>query len=278
MTTLKKQLALRASQWNVVVDSMHETAMSLVAFAKRGDIPVVLKIVNRNGDEWNAGRVLEAFDGDGMVGVLEFEPGAMLLEQLHPGSQLVELVRRGNDDDATTIVAGVMKRMAGHSAPDDCPTVFDWARGFDRYVGSSDTQIDAGLVHEASELYRTLAASQKRTMLLHGDLQHYNVLFDSTRGWVAIDPKGVVGELEYEIGAILRNPVEMPELLERPAVIQRRVTTLTNELNLDYQRSLKWAYTQAVLSAIWDVEDGYRLDPDGSSLRLARAIRPMLDL
>ena len=43
-------------------------------------------------------------------------------------------------------------------------------------------------------------------MLLHGDLQHYNVLLDKDRGWVAIDPKGVVGELEYEVGALLRNP------------------------------------------------------------------------
>jgi streptomycin 6-kinase len=44
-------------------------------------------------------------------------------------------------------------------------------------------------------------------------LHHYNVLFDiESAVWVAIDPKGVVGELEYEVGAIIRNPVENPGL------------------------------------------------------------------
>ena len=32
-----------------------------------------------------------------------------------------------------------------------------------------------------------------------------NVRFDSGRGWLAIDPKGVFGELEYEVGAVVRN-------------------------------------------------------------------------
>jgi streptomycin 6-kinase len=168
--------------------------------------------------------------------------------------------------------------MAGHSVPETCPTLFDWATGFDRYLKSGDTQIDATLVNEAARLYWLLAESQKRTMLLHGDLQHYNVLLDSRRGWVAIDPKGVVGELEYEIGSILRNPTEMPELLARPQVIHRRLRTLANELHLDYERSLKWSYAQAVLSAVWDVEDGYRVGFEEPSLRLAYALRPLLGL
>ena len=30
-------------------------------------------------------------------------------------------------------------------------------------------------------------------MLLHGDLHHWNILSDADRGWMAIDPKGVIG-------------------------------------------------------------------------------------
>jgi hypothetical protein len=30
--------------------------------------------------------------------------------------------------------------------------------------------------------------------------------------WIAVDPKGVIGEIEYEIGASLRNPYENPEI------------------------------------------------------------------
>ena len=61
-------------------------------------------------------------------------------------------------------------------------------------------------VERAQRLYVGLCASQTSTRLLHGDLHHYNILRDGDRGWVAIDPKGVVGEVEYEIGAALRNP------------------------------------------------------------------------
>ena len=147
---------------------------------------------------------------------------------------------------------------------------------FDRYVATGDDQISLELVEAARYLFSQLCASQRSPRLLHGDLQHYNVLFDSSRGWVAIDPKGVVGELEYEIGAIIRNPVERPELFLARATIERRLRQFTSKLNLDYERMLAWSFAQAVLSSIWEIEDGFAVDETNSSLRLAKAIRPML--
>lgn len=93
---------------------------------------------------------------------------------------------------------------------------------------------------------------------------------------MAIDPKGVVSELEYEIGAILRNPVERSEFFLSRATIERRVKTFSNKLNLDFERMLRWSFAQAVLSAIWEIEDGFEVDPTNSSLRLAKVIWPML--
>jgi streptomycin 6-kinase len=107
-------------------------------------------------------------------------------------------------------------------------------------------------------------------------LQHYNVLLDSNRGWLAIDPKGVLGELEYEIGAALRNPFERPELFLAQPVIKRRVRQFANHLSLDYERTLKWAFAQAVLSAIWLIEDGFEIDEENNALKLANAIQPMV--
>jgi streptomycin 6-kinase len=104
-------------------------------------------------------------------------------------------------------------------------------------------------------VYQDLTLSQGTTMLLHGDLQHYNVLFDHERGWVAIDPKGVVGELEYEVGALLRNPFELPELYTNAAIFNRRLEILTDLLHLDHSRALNWARAQSVLSRIWTIED-----------------------
>ena len=254
MNSPLEQLQAKAREWNVTVEEIRETPTSLLGFGMRDRDRVVLKITQVS-DESHSGKVLRAFAGDGIVRVYESETGAVLLERLEPGEQLVTLVKRGEDDAATRVLADVIDKLAHHKPPIECPTVADWGRGFDRYLDSGDQQIPLELVHEARELYQDLTSSQRTTMLLHGDLHHYNVLFDNERGWVAIDPKGVVGELEYEIGAILRNPVELREFYTTPAIVDRRLQTLTDLLHLDHSRALNWFRAQEVLSAIWDIED-----------------------
>ena len=270
------RLTAYAQQWHVAIEKTFETETSVLAFGECKSSRVVLKIIKHLGDEWHSGDILRAFAGDGMVKVYESEAGAVLLERLDPGNELVKVVRDGNDDRATEILAYVMDQLAGHAAPDGCATVLDWALGFDRYLNTPNKQLPADLVHKAQAIYRRLAGSSSRTMLLHGDLHHYNVLFDENRGWVAIDPKGVVGELEYEVGAILRNPGEQPDLFCSREVIERRLRILTDSLQLDYVRTLQWSFAQAVLSAIWGVEDGYPVESTNPVLRLARSIEQMI--
>jgi streptomycin 6-kinase len=274
--TLLAQLQSRARQWGVTIEESRETSGSLLGFGLRNTEPVVLKISKQQGDEWHSGDVLRAFEGNGTARVYESEMGAVLLERLEPGGELVELVRGGDDAAATEILAQVMHLMSHHEAPTFCPSVHDWARGFDRYLDTRDQQIPTAIVNEARETYRRLASSQRTPMLLHGDLHHYNVLHDTKRGWLAIDPKGVIGELEYEIGAILRNPFENPDLLTSPTTIERRLELLVTALQLDYQRTVAWSYAQAVLSAIWEIEDSGRLPTDSSALQLAQVLKPMI--
>lgn len=283
-----------ARKWGVVVDHTFETESSVIAFGSRGPAaresqPVVLKIIKREGDEWRSGEILQAYRGNGVARVYEHAPGAVLLERLMPGSSLAEIALSGSDDEATDILAGVIRQMSmemampmsvsGRETSQAFPTevtVWDWARAFDRYIATGDGQVPEQLVESARGLYASLCASQRKSLLLHGDLHHYNVLFDSERGWLAIDPKGVIGEVEYEIGAILRNPMERPELFVSLATIERRTKRLTEKLNLNYERVLAWGFGQAVLSAIWDVEDGFPVDATNPALRLANAIQPML--
>jgi streptomycin 6-kinase len=47
-------------------------------------------------------------------------------------------------------------------------------------------------------------------------------------------------------------------------------------LKLDFKRALGWGFAQAVLSAIWSVEDGFAIDDRNPALILANAIQPML--
>ncbi len=93
-------------------------------------------------------------------------------------------------------------------------------------------------------------------VLLHGDLHHDNILAAEREPWLAIDPKGIVGEPAYEVGALLRNP--LPGLLARPEpgrVLARRIEQLAAELGFDRARIRGWALAQAVLSAWWSYED-----------------------
>jgi streptomycin 6-kinase len=207
------------------------------------------------------------------------------MERLTPGRSLAALTLNDRDEEATDILAGVIQQMSARTGrlsllelPEACATVQDWAKGFERYIKTGDDQISRSLVETGHQVYSSLSASQQHPRLLHGDLQHYNVLFDSERGWLAIDPKGVVGEIEYEIGAFLRNPVEQPDLFLSRAIIERRLKQFADKLNLDYERALAWAFAQAVLSAIWGIEDGHPVDSENPALRLAEVTRQMLGM
>jgi len=268
-----------AREWCLEVEDVFETETSAIALVSRADQPLVLKVVKQQDDEWYSGEVLEAFGGSGVARVYEHTGGAMLIERLRPGNSLVSLTREGKDEEATEMLAEVIQKMSAREISkvlEHCATTEYLAKGFARYLATNDEQIPGRLVESAQQMYMDLCTSQRSTSLLHGDFHHYNVLFDAERGWLAIDPKGVVGELEYEIGAVLRNPQEQSQLFLSPSTIERRLNQFTKKLNLDRERTIRWAFAQAVLSAIWEIEDGANVDATNSSLRLAETIRPML--
>ena len=96
-------------------------------------------------------------------------------------------------------------------------------------------------------------------------------------GW-PFDPKGVVGEPEYEIGASLRNPYQKPELFAVAGTVERRLLVFETELGLNLSRTLSWSWAQAVLATIWLVEDERSFEAGHHFLALARTIRQMLGL
>ena len=275
---LRSRVDDRINAWRVSVERVSQTQGSILAFGRRGTQPVVLKVIKDPGDEWRSGEIVDAFDGKGVVRVYEYVEGAMLLERACPGTHLVSIALNADDDRATEILVDVIGRMSPCAPAHTVPTVEAWAKGFERYVAGGSTQIPTRLVLDAHRLYTDLCCSQSQARLLHGDLHHSNVLFDSDRGWVAVDPKGVAGELEYEIGAALRNPQERPNLFTDPTVIEARAQRFAHELHLDARRILAWGFAQAVLSAIWAAEDGLVVEPNHPCIVLANAIRPTLGM
>jgi streptomycin 6-kinase len=269
---LKGRIAERVRAWGVRAERAFATETSAFVLGTRDGRPVVVKVARAAGDEWRSGEITAAFGGRGVVQVHDHVDRAALLERLVPATPLVSLVLEGRDDEATEALATLLRRMSPGDPPVACATVQALGLGFDRYLATADTQIPRELVLHAQRVYAELEAAQREPALLHGDLQHYNVLRDERLGWVAIDPKGVVGELEYEIGAALRNPYERPELLASPEVIERRLAIFYAALGIDVDRARAWAFAQAVLSAIWSVEDGHAVGASNAALRLAHAI------
>jgi len=267
-----------ADRWSVTLDaSSIETASSLIGFGVRRGHRVALKIVKRPGDEWHAGSVTRAFHGRAVVHVLEIDDGAVLLEQAIPGTSLVDVVAAGDDDLATSIIGGVMRDLSPGEPPVGVRTVEHWGGAFERYRATGDRHIPRSLIDDAGSLYGALCTSQTNRRLLHGDLQHSNVLFDAERGWIAIDPKGVIGEPEVEVGPFLRNPAYASWLFDNQSVIERRLRLLCETAGLRYERALRWSFALAVLSAIWTVEDDGVVHDDNPALMLAGALRSSID-
>jgi streptomycin 6-kinase len=269
---LKARIAERVKAWGVRAERALASETSALVFGTSAGRPVVLKVARGQGDEWRSGEIAAAFGARGVVQVYEHVGGAALLERLVPGTPLVSLVRAGRDDEATDVLTALLLRISPDDPPPGCATVEALGLAFDRYLATNDARIPRKLAEHAQRVYAELARAQRNPALLHGDLQHYNVLLDEKRGWIAIDPKGVVGELEYEIGAALRNPVELPDLLASPEVIERRLGRFQDALGIDVDRARAWAFAQGVLSAIWSIEDGHAVDASAPALRLATAI------
>jgi streptomycin 6-kinase len=257
--------------WGIAIERTTTTRTSLIVHGKRGTTPVVLKIVKEQGDEWRCGEVAAKFGGRGVVQVYEHMAGAALFEKLDPGEPLAALTLAGRDDEATDILAMMLGRMTPGEPPEGCPTVEQWGGGFVRGAALDDERLPSTLLDPAQRIYADLCRTQREPALLHGDLHHYNVLSDRARGWCAVDPKGVVGELEYELGAVLRNPIDRPDLFATLEIVERRLEQFGLMLGLDVSRARGWCFSQAVLSAIACIEDGDAAEAE-AVLTLARAL------
>jgi streptomycin 6-kinase len=232
-----------------------------VAPATRADgTTVVLKVCPPTGDEFRPqAAALRLFAGRGMVQLLDADPDhqILLLERLLPGKLLTDVE---DDEQATSLAAAVMRQM-GEVVPGNYPfpTVYDWGKGFlrlRRHYHGECGPFPRALLEEAETLFAELSGSMATPVLLHGDLHHDNILAAHRQPWLAIDPKGLVGEPAYETGALLRNP--LPQLLQHPEpgrILARRVDQLAEELGLEHARIRGWGLAQAVLSMWWSVED-----------------------
>jgi streptomycin 6-kinase len=245
-----------------------ETPSSLLQQVRHEGGPALLKCLGPDSDEHGAASVMAWFGGQGSVRLLRSNHRAQLIEWLD-GPPLSSLVRDGRDSEATAILADVVGRL--HAPRPGLPTgliplsermapVLERRNSGDPFDG------------DAAELAARLLETTGEERPLHGDIHHDNILHHTTRGWLAIDAKGLIGDRHYDLANALCNPVRYPEIVCDPARVTAQAEILADRLSLDLERLLSFALCHAWLAEIWCEDDG---DDPTHWRRMARIIREL---
>lgn len=256
-------LARCEERWSARIGPPFELSYNYVAPARTADATtVVFKLAPpADRDLRTEAAALRLAAGRGSVRLLDadLDLGVLVLEHAEPGTLLTELTADA-DEAATSAAAAVMRRLwRPVPAHHPFPTVEDWGKDFAILRAAHDGgtgPIPAELLDPAERIYAELRASAEPPVILHGDLHHDNILAAEREPWLAIDPKGLIGEPAYEVGALLRNPY--PQLFDHPdpgRVLARRLDQFADELDMDRERLRAWSFSQAVLASIASWED-----------------------
>jgi streptomycin 6-kinase len=267
-----------AERWQVIIQPPFKLSYNYVAPVTRADgTTAVLKIGYPDPELRTEMEALRLYNGNHICHLLECDTDlhAMLLEHIQPGQPLWSL----EDDEAETrIAAQVMQQLWQPISPEDHPIFPDLKRRTRDLLQLSDYFEDGfgpfprRLVETAVSLRAELLADEVTPMLLHGDFHHENVLTAHRQPWLALDPKGVVGDPAYEVGAYLYNPI--PEQVMAQNLVARRIDLFSEVLGFERQRLIRWGIVQAVLSAVWSYQD--HNDGQSSTLLVADRLTQLL--
>ena len=109
--------------------------------------------------------------------------------------------------------------------------------------------------------------------MLHGDIHHRNIR-QSARGWLAFDPKGLVGERTYDCANTLCNPFPYSDgLVHNERRLLTNAAILADALDIELSRLLAFTFAYACLSASWFLDDN-SADNAAWVLRVATLIEP----
>jgi streptomycin 6-kinase len=269
-----------AQRWDLRLQAPFELTYNYVAPAQRADgTACVLKLAPPTAKAFKReAAVLTAVAGEGAPALFEHDAslGAVLLERVRPGDALSLSI--DDDAEATAALAGVLRRWWRPAPPAvHLQALHDLAQGFDDYRAAfgGAGPLPPELITRGAEIFDELVKTAPSVVLLHGDLHHGNVLRSNRNGWLAIDPRGIAGDAAYDCAPMLHNPTSVIEqATDLPSLLNGRIALLASLLDLDDQRITAWGFVQAVLSAVWSVED--HGEPRVAALRVAGALRPLL--
>lgn len=215
-------------------------------------------------------------DGIGCVRLLA-QTGDMLLMEHAGKTTLRDHMEFHGDEDATRIAAAVLRE---YHRPSDTPppaSLQPLSRYFSSLFGKAERDRKDGIpgpYAEAAELAEALIASQQDIKPLHGDLHHENIVH-GPRGWVIIDPAGLIGDAALDVANMFSNPLDRFDLTRSGERIAAMAEIFAETLRRDVRTLLRYGFAYGCLSAAWHDEDGNAEERD-NELAVAAAIRTVL--
>lgn len=222
---------------------------------RQGGARAILKVA-RGAEERRGGAIMAWWGGEGAAPVLAHDEVAVLLQRAEGPGDLAVLAR--NDDaGAARILCDAAARLHVHASrapPREAIPIRLWFRAL-----GPGAEAHGGVLDKASEVARELLDDPRDLVLLHGDLHHGNVLDFGPLGWLAIDPKGVLGERTYDYVQMLCNPDAATAT--RPGRLQALAPVVARAAGLELERLLRWTLAYAGLSASWTLANGRDASP-----------------
>lgn len=253
------------ARWNLTPDGKPITTHSSHLLPVRRDgVPAMLKIA-LEPEERRGATIMVWWGGEGAARVLAHERDALLMERIPGGDVLLEWVASGRDAEATRILCAVAARL---HAPRNRPlptTLVPLARWFAELQPAASRY--GGILCQAAVTARDLLADPRDVVLLHGDIHHRNVLNGGDRGWLAIDPKGLVGERGFDFANLFHNPDDA--VATAPGRVARQADVIAEAAGIPRSRVLRWALAYSGLSATWNMRIGRDAGPP---LRVAELV------
>jgi streptomycin 6-kinase len=216
--------------------------------------PAVLKFDLLDEENRSEPTALRAYDGDGAVRLLEYDPdsGAMLLERARSGTALLDqdfpgLSERAAARERFTIACDLFRRLWRDPAPaadhPDIPRAADllkdWSDRFGTAAEQSPPDI-ANILALGVDLCAALSDAEA-IGIANRDNHLSNVIKAEREPWLLIDPKPVLAERAFDGGYFLfkqqfHGPLGGTELLH----------VVADGLGADLERVRAWAMLQTV--------------------------------
>lgn len=212
----------------------------------------------------------EVWGGRGAVRLYERDDAryAMLLERVHPST----LAEQGQDG---VVIAGELHRQLTVPAPAGLPRLSEqadsWAEELWKDAADLDHPLPDSVVHAALAVVDELGRQQPETMV-HGDFHPRNILRADRAPWLAVDPKGYVGDPAYDAAIFLRTRAYHLFLAggRAAADLLRHLRTELEQFaeasGLEAERIRRWTQLIAVQSSFGGRRHGFGRARNGSQL------------